>query len=280
MRSLKLGFSPCPNDTAIFHALAEGAIATEPYQFEVLLADVEVLNLRARKGLLDVCKVSIHAVQHLLDQYWLLGAGGAIGRGCGPLIVSRVPMSPEELRHKAIAIPGKMTTANFLLRLTELHQGETVEMVFDQIMPAVAAGKVDAGVIIHEGRFTYPAQGLRLVLDLGDWWERNTGLPLPLGGIVVRRDLGPDVARFIEEKIRESLLFYRAHPETAWPYIARHAQEMAPEVIRSHIDTFVNEYSLNVGKDGADAIRFLLQAASKLDHTAQPRKTLFWNDNS
>lgn len=278
MKPLKIGFSPCPNDTYIFYALAEGAIDTEPHRFEVILADVEVLNHQAREGLVDICKVSIQAVRQLLDRYWLLGAGGAIGRGCGPLIVSKAPLTPDQIRHKRVAIPGRMTTANFLLRLAGLHQGDAIEMVFDQIMPAVASGQVDAGVIIHEGRFTYPSHGLQLVLDLGDWWEKTTGLPLPLGGIVVRRDLGPEVARFIEAKIRESLLYSRAHPDIAWPYIATHAQEMAPEVIRSHIDTFVNDYSLNVGKDGAEAIRYLLQAASRLDPPSPFHEKLFWND--
>ncbi len=278
MKPLKIGFSPCPNDTHIFYALANGAIDTEPYHFEVMLADVEVLNLQARQGNLDVCKVSIHALTRLLDRYWLLGAGGAIGRGCGPLVVSSLPLSPGELRHKRVAIPGKMTTANFLLRLTKLHEGETVEMVFDQIMPAVASGSVDAGVIIHEGRFTYSNHGLQLVLDLGAWWETTTGLPLPLGGIVIRRDLGRQVASFVESKIRESLLYSRAHPEIAWPYIASHAQEMAPSVIRSHIDTFVNDYSLKVGSDGAEAIHYLLQAASRLDPPSPFHETLFWND--
>lgn len=280
MRTLKLGFSPCPNDTYIFHALAEGLIESDPYRFDVMLADVEILNRQVGESLLDVCKVSIYAVRHLLDRYWLLGAGGAIGRGCGPLIVSRAPLVPGELRHKMIAIPGRMTTASFLLRLSALHQGETVEMVFDQIMPAVAAGKVDAGVIIHEGRFTYPAYGLRPVLDLGEWWEETTGLPLPLGGIVVRRDLGVDVARLVEEKIRESLLHARKNPAAAWPYIVRHAQEMAPDVIRSHIETFVSPYSLSVGKDGADAIRYLLKTSNELDPAIRLPEALFWNDPS
>lgn len=278
MKTLTIGFSPCPNDTYIFHALAAGRIATEPYRFEVTLADVEVLNQQARQGLLDVCKVSIQAVQHLVDRYWLLGAGGAIGRGCGPLIVSRDPLTPEDLRDKLVAIPGKMTTANFLLRLTKLHHGPAVEMGFDQIMPAVAAGRVAAGVIIHEGRFTYSSHGLRLVLDLGEWWEATTGLPLPLGGIVMRRGLGRDLARFVEAKIRESLLHARSHPEAAWPYIVHHAQEMEPEVIRRHIDTFVNRYSLDVGQDGRDAIRQLLRAASQLDQSPPPPRRLFWSD--
>ncbi len=278
METITIGFSPCPNDTYIFHALAAGRLETDPYRFEATLADVEVLNHRARQGLLDVCKVSIQAVLHLMDRYWLLNAGGAIGRGCGPLIVSKDPLRPEDLRDKVIAIPGRMTTANLLLRLTKLHEGRTVEMVFDQIMPAIAAGHVHAGVIIHEGRFTYPDHGLRLVLDLGEWWERVTGLPLPLGGIVMRRELGRDLARFVEAKIRESLLHARAHPEDAWPYIVGHAQEMEPQVIHRHIDTFVNDYSLDVGPAGRKSIRHLLTSASRLDQVQVPLGRLFWSD--
>lgn len=263
-RTLQLGYSPCPNDTHIFFALSEGRIDTEPYRFEVLLADVEVLNQRAYQHIPDITKVSIHAILHLLDEYCLLRSGGAMGRGCGPLVVAREPLSMEELRHKTIAIPGKWTTANFLLQFHGEHRGERIEMVFDQIMPAVACGEVDAGVIIHEGRFTYPAMGLQKVLDLGAWWETKTGLPLPLGGILIRRSLGPETARFVETKIRESLLYAREHPEEAWPFIRSHAQEMEPDVIRRHIDTFVNDFSLDMGTEGEKAIRYLLEAACSL----------------
>jgi 1,4-dihydroxy-6-naphthoate synthase len=275
---LRLGYSPCPNDTYIFYALAEGKISTAPWQFQVMLADVEELNQRVRQKTLDISKVSIHAILHLLADYWLLGAGGAIGRGCGPLVVAKHPTTMAELRHKTLAIPGRLTTAHLLLQLEGSHTGPKVEMLFSEIMPAVARGEVDAGVIIHEGRFTYPGLGLHLVLDLGSWWEQETGFPLSLGGIVMKRSLGTDAARFAESKIRESLLYTRDRPQEAWPYIQNHAQEMEPDIIRRHIDMFVNDFSLEAGAEGKRATRFLLEAAAKQENLAMPRQGIFWNE--
>ncbi|MFP5213586.1 MAG: 1,4-dihydroxy-6-naphthoate synthase [Acidobacteriota bacterium] len=272
---LQLGYSPCPNDTFIFYGLAEGAIDTSPYRFDITLADVEALNQRARLQALDITKVSIHAILHLLENYWLLGAGGAIGRGCGPLVVAREKLTMEELRDRPMAIPGRLTTANLLLQLTSMHRGPLIEMCFDQIMPAIAEGRVDAGVIIHEGRFTYPLLGLNLVLDLGAWWEGETGFPLPLGGIIMKRDLGSETARLVEDKIRESLRFAWKNSDAAWPYIREHAQEMEPDVIRSHIDMFVNDFSLNVGDEGERAVRFMLEAAARQEGLTLPDKPIF-----
>ncbi len=271
----QLGYSPCPNDTFIFFALAQGRIDTTPHQFEVSLADVEVLNNRARDNRLDVTKVSASALLHLLGDYRLLRAGGAIGRGCGPLLVSRDFATMAELTGKTIAIPGELTTANLLLQLQGEHRGQRREMVFDQIMPAIARGEVDAGVIIHEGRFTYPAFGLHLVLDLGQWWEHQTGLPLPLGAIIMKRSLGEEAARWLEEKIRESLLYARSNPREAWPYIQAHAQEMEPHIIQQHIDMFVNDFSLDAGEEGAAAIEFLLQAAAQQQGLTLARDSIF-----
>lgn len=277
-KTLRLGYSPCPNDTYIFFALANGRIDTAPHQFEVLLADVELLNQQARQQLLDITKVSISAVLHLLDAYWLLHSGGAMGRGCGPLVVARQRRTLNDLKEAAIAVPGTLTTANLLLQLTGIHQGTSVPMPFDRIMPAVASGQVDAGVIIHEGRFTYPGWGLHEVLDLGAWWEQETGLPLPLGGILIKRDLGLQTARDVDGKIRESLLYARNHPREAWPYIKAHAQEMADGVIGQHIETFVNEFSCDAGREGAQAIRFLLEAAAQQQQLPVPQKVIFWDD--
>ena len=277
-RILRLGYSPCPNDTFIFHGLAEGHVSVDPYRLDILLADVEVLNRRVREKTLDISKVSIHAMLHILEDYCLLRSGGALGRGCGPLVVARESLSLEELRDKPIAIPGKMTTANLLLRLHGVHRGPAVEMSFDRIMPAVANREVDAGVIIHEGRFTYPAMGLKLVLDLGGWWEEQMGVPLPLGGIVIKRGLGPDTARLVQAKIRESLSHARSHPEEAWPYIRAHAQEMEPHVIQQHIDMFVNDYSRDVGIEGEKAIRIILEAASRIEKLPLPNRPVFWDD--
>jgi 1,4-dihydroxy-6-naphthoate synthase len=262
-QTLRLGYSPCPNDTFIFCGLARGLVSTHPYGMDITLADVEALNQRAIQAELDITKVSIRAMLHLLQTYRLLGSGGAIGRGCGPLIVAREPLSPHDLRDKRLAIPGRMTTANLLLQLTGFHRGPLQEMVFDRIIPSVAGGEVDAGVIIHEGRFTYPLYGLNLVLDLGAWWEQETGLPLPLGGIAIKRSLGPEVAAFFEERIRQSLLFARSHPDEVSTYVFENAQEMAPDVIQRHIDMFVNDFSLAAGEEGERSVRVLLEAASR-----------------
>lgn len=277
--NLRFGFSPCPNDTFIFFGLAEGRIDLHPLRPEIFLADVEALNQRARQGLLEVSKVSISAVVHLLEDYALMRSGGAIGRGCGPLVVTRQPRDRAFLQEASIAIPGRLTTAHLLLQMTGWHQGPCVEMPFDRIMPAVAAGEVDAGLIIHEGRFTYPQWGLHLLFDLGRWWEEETGLPLPLGGVVIRRSLGRLTAQMVEEKIRESLLYGRENPEEVWPYIVRHAQELTPEVIHSHIDTFVNDFSLHVDEEGERAIRVLLESAARVYGLPFTGKALFWNDS-
>jgi len=279
VKSLRLGYSPCPNDTFIFFALAEGRVNTAPYHFETFLADVEILNRQARQRVLDITKVSISAVLHLLDEYCLLHSGGAIGRGCGPLIVARERLTVKDLHDKAIAIPGELTTAHLLLQLAGAHRGRCVAMPFDRIMQAVSDGEVDAGVIIHEGRFTYPAWGLKRVLDLGEWWERETGLPLPLGGILIRRDLGTETARFVDEKIRESLIYARTHFDEAWPYVKAHAQEIAEDVIGQHIETFVNEFSIDMGEEGNRAVRFLLEAAAKQQGLPFAQTRIFWDEH-
>ncbi|MDR3567842.1 MAG: 1,4-dihydroxy-6-naphthoate synthase [Syntrophobacteraceae bacterium] len=276
MKKLTLGYSPCPNDTFIFYAMAEKKIEL-PFEPDILLADVEMLNRRAAKTNLDISKISASAALTILDQYWLLRAGGAMGRGCGPLIVSARPASIKDLRDAMIATPGELTTASLLLRLEGTHRGNRVPMQFDQIMPAVVSGTVDAGVIIHEGRWTFKAYGLHEVLDLGRWWEKDTALPLPLGAIAMRRDLGREMAATVEEKIRESLAFSLKDPAAAWPYIQSHAQEMSSEVIGLHIDAFVNEFSLDVGVEGEKAMRTLLKAACDLENSPFPKQDLFWS---
>lgn len=276
MKTFTLGYSPCPNDTFIFRAMAEKKIDL-PFALDILLADVEMLNRQVARTALDISKISASAALSIVDKYWLLRAGGAMGRGCGPLVVSRRPAEIKDLREATIATPGDMTTASLLLRIEGTHRGRRVPMQFDRIMPAVAAGEVDAGVIIHEGRWTYQACGLHQVLDLGRWWEQTTSLPLPLGAIAVRRDLGRDVAAAVEEKIRESLLFSMKDRDGAWPYIEKHAQEMSPEVIGLHIDAFVNEFSLNAGIEGEKAMRKLLEAACNLENRPFPKQDLFWS---
>ena len=215
---LRLNYSPCPNDTFIFYGLASGLVPLPGFRLDISLADVEVLNVRAARGEADVCKVSFAAAAGLLDDWLLLRAGGAMGRGVGPLLVAREGVEPRDLNGKAVAIPGSRTTANLLFGLYCRELGlelERMEMVFDQIMPAVARGEVAAGVVIHEGRFTYAEHGLSRLADLGRWWEERRGLPIPLGVIAVRRALGPGTARLVQDAIRRSLDLARGEARTS-----------------------------------------------------------------
>jgi 1,4-dihydroxy-6-naphthoate synthase len=261
---LSLGFSPCPNDTFIFHALVEGAAEVPGIDFAARLEDVETLNRLAQEGALDVTKVSYGAIPYLLDEYVLLRSGGALGRGCGPLLVTRGERTVEELAGGRIAIPGRMTTANLLLRLfaPSLPPGE--EMLYSEIMPAVACGEVDAGLIIHESRFTYPEHALSCLVDLGEWWERETGAPIPLGGILARRDLGEETVRRIDAAIRESVERAFRDPAASAAYVRENAQEMAPEVVREHIRLYVNDFSLDLGEAGERAVRELMDRAARV----------------
>lgn len=281
-RPLRLCFSPCPNDTFIFHALANGLVAS-PAALDIRLADVEVLNAMASKGQADVCKVSAQAVAGLLPDWVALRSGGAMGRGVGPLVVAGPGTTLADLHGKRVAIPGSRTTANLLFGLACQGAGiapSLVELVFDRIMPAVAHGDVAAGVVIHEGRFTFGHYGLVPLLDLGEWWERSFGLPIPLGLIVARRALGEDLARAMQQAIRESLLAARADPGRAWPYVKQHAQEMDDAVIRQHIQTFVTDFSLDVGVEGERAVHTLLAEAARKGGFALPAGGVFLGDFS
>jgi 1,4-dihydroxy-6-naphthoate synthase len=271
--NLSLGFSPCPNDTFIFHALVHGAVEVNGLHFQERLEDVETLNRLARSAsqaeerrsgheALDVTKASYGAIPFLLDEYVLLRSGGALGRACGPLVVARDPVEMAQLRGKRIAIPGRFTTANLLLRLFDPLLPEAVEMVYSEIMPAVQRGQVDVGVIIHEGRFTYADYGLVALLDLGQWWEETTGYPIPLGGILARRSLGKDTIRAVDDAIRRSVEFAFDNPTASEAYVRRHAQEMDPEVVRQHIELYVNRFSAELGDEGEAAIRELFTRAS------------------
>jgi len=287
LSALSLAYSPCPNDTYIFHAWVHGLVPGAPRVREVL-ADIDELNAMALRAEPDVVKVSFHALAHLRERYVLLHSGGALGRGCGPLVLV-TPESPLRLANgggpsrvlagRRVAIPGELTTAALLLRLYAPEVGEMVPMPFHRIMGSVRRGEVDAGVIIHEGRFTYVQQGLRSLLDLGDWWEGVTGRPIPLGGIVVRRDLGPDVARRVDDAVRRSLEVARADPEASTAYIRRHAQEMDPKVCREHIALYVTDFSIDYGDEGEGAIRHLLAQAEVLGAVPDSGdRPLFWDD--
>ena len=263
-RTLTLGYSPCPNDTFIFYALVHGKIDTGGLRFDEVLLDVETLNQKARNAELDITKVSYHAYGYLRDNYSLLRSGGAMGRGCGPLVVSRQKTGLDELRGKKIAIPGRLTTAYLLLQLYDPAFAENiVVMPFDLIMAAVRDGTVDAGLIIHESRFTYPDYGLFEARDLGEWWEEETKLPIPLGCIIVRNGLGHDMIRAIEVHVRKSVEYALAHRGETKDYIKSHSQEMADEVIGRHIDLYVNEYTIDSGEEGLRAVEELLGRAEQ-----------------
>jgi len=248
-----LAISPCPNDTFAFYALLHGktSLVERPRtRFE----DIEALNKLCLDGAVDFCKISYGAWPLLHESYVLLDAGSAIGHGCGPLVVAREKIEPAELSEKRIAIPGVHTTAYLLLK-NLLGEGlDTVEMVFDEIMPAVARGEVDAGLIIHESRFTYPDHGLVSLIDLGDWWESETGHPIPLGGIVARKDLPAEEIRAFDRALRQSVAYAFEHRMETVPFMIRHAQEMDPPVMARHVDLYVNDLTLSLGDAGRAAV--------------------------
>lgn len=272
MADLSLGFSPCPNDTYIFEAWVNGRLGAAAPPVQPVLDDVETLNRWALEGRLDVTKLSFHAYAKVRDRYRLLNAGGALGFGCGPLIVARRLLTREELIHASVAIPGDLTTAHLLLKLYQPQVSAVRVMPFDQIMPAVAAGQVAAGVIIHESRFTYSQHGLQAVVDLGAWWEQTTGLPIPLGGIVAKHSLGAARIAAIEQTIRASLRHANAHPRDPLPYMRQHAQEMDETVMRRHVALYVNDFSLDYGAQGHKTIDLLLQRVDALNSSASGKK--------
>jgi 1,4-dihydroxy-6-naphthoate synthase len=258
---LSLGYSPCPNDTFIFYALIHGRIAAEGLSFRERLEDVETLNALARQGALDLTKVSYHALGHLRRDYALLRSGGALGRGCGPLVVARSMAAMDDLRSRRIAIPGLLTTANLLLQLHGSGFDNLVVLPFHRIMEAVVNGEVEAGVIIHESRFTYRDKGLVEILDLGAWWEEETGSPIPLGGILARRSLGAEVIARADRALRRSVEYALANPGEARAYIKAHAQELSDTVIDSHIALYVNKFSVDLGDEGIRAVETLFARA-------------------
>jgi 1,4-dihydroxy-6-naphthoate synthase len=264
---LTLGFSPCPNDTFIFDALIHHKIDTEGLDFEVFYDDVETLNQKAFRGELDITKLSYHAFAYIIDKYALLDAGSALGFGVGPMLICKG--DPERLRSKLeahnsqlkIGIPGKYTTANFLLGLAFPNATNKQEIVFSDIENAVLDGRVDVGLIIHENRFTYQQRGLKKIIDLGDYWEKETGCAIPLGGIVVNRQLPHVMQLKINRVLRKSVEFAFANPKSGLEYIRSHAQEMSEEVMYKHIELYVNQYSVDLGVEGRKAIRLLFDTA-------------------
>ena len=272
---LSLGFSPCPNDTFIFDAMIHGKINTEGLEFDVRLGDVEELNQQAFAGNLDVTKLSYHAYAYLTDKYCLLDAGSALGNNCGPLLIARAPMPQEEIIEAKIAIPGKYTTANFLLGYAYPQARHKVEMLFSDIEDAVLRGDVDAGLIIHENRFTYQQKGLVKLVDLGEYWENSTQMPIPLGGIVIRRDLPPDLQLKVNRVLQRSVQFAFDNPKSSLAYVRAHAQEMDEAVMYQHIELYVNDYTKNLGERGRAAVQHLFDVAVKNGVIPAQRQALF-----
>jgi len=262
-KSLTLGFSPCPNDTFMFHPLVHKLVGSGGILFQERLEDVETLNLLALKGELDISKVSYHALGHIRDDYALLRSGSALGRGCGPLLVASANLKPGELRAKTIAVPGRYTTALLLLRLFDPTLDNFLVMPFNEIMDAVLEGNADAGLIIHESRFTYQGYGLHKLVDLGEWWETETGLPIPLGGIVARRSLGQETIATVERALRDGVTYAHEHPDQAARYICEHARELSGEVCAAHIKLYVNDFSVDLGVEGLRAIQCLMERGER-----------------
>ena len=261
--TLSLGFSPCTNDCFMFDAIVNRRIDLEGLELTPHLADVEALNTAAFAGEADVTKLSYHAYAYCIDRYVLLDAGSALGRNCGPLLISKRTISQDEVAsgNRRIAIPGKYTTANFLLGLAFPHARDKTPMLFSAIESAVLDGEFDAGLIIHENRFTYEAKGLKKIIDLGEYWEAETGAPIPLGGIVIKRAIPDDVKYAVNRVIRRSVEYAFAHREASLPFVREHAQEMSEDVMYRHIDLYVNEYSVDLGTEGRRAVELLFDKA-------------------
>lgn len=258
---LTLGFSPCPNDTFIFDAMVNGLIDTRGITFDYVMEDVETLNLWAEQSKLDITKLSYNTFIHIVNNYALLHSGSALGEGVGPLLVSKKRLQQSEIENLKIAIPGFNTTANLLLSLAFPKATNKTELVFNEIDAAVLNDEYDAGLIIHEGRFTYQKKGLSKIIDLGDWWEQTTQAAIPLGGIVIRRSFDKELSATVDSIIKESLAYsWKRYPELS-PFITANAQEMEEEVMRKHIQLYVNDYTTDLGEKGEKAITTLFERA-------------------
>lgn len=261
---MKIAYSPCPNDTFVFHAWAHGLVPGAP-KLDVMYADIDITNgLADRREGPEVLKISYAALPWVLSDYALIPCGGALGRGCGPLVLTADSNDPTVIAGRTVAVPSERSTAYLLFRLWAARHvpggvGRIVVMPFHEIMPAVRDGKVDAGLVIHEARFTYPAYGLKLLSDLGEWWEADTGSPIPLGAIIAKRSLD---SHAIAGWIRASVEYAWSHPQASREYVMRHAQEMSPEVAQAHIDLYVNEFTADLGDEGYRSIDTLLRRAA------------------
>lgn len=256
-QSIRLGYSPCPNDTFIFFGIACGGLTVPGVEIVPELHDVETLNRMAIAGEVDVSKLSFHAWLQVRDRYRLLSSGAALGYGCGPLVVSNRPLERSDLAKARVVLPGEWTTAHLLFRLWAPEAGNRTFTTYDRVLSEIESGRADCGVIIHENRFTYSQAGFEAIVDLGAWWEADTGLPIPLGCIAAKEKLGDEFITHMETLIRRSIQQAQSDPGAALPYIRRHAQELSEEVLEKHIQTFVNAFSLDLGGTGRAAIDML-----------------------
>jgi 1,4-dihydroxy-6-naphthoate synthase len=272
-KKLTIGFSPCPNDCFIFDALVHGKIDTEGLEFETLLGDVEALNQLAFKNELNITKLSYHGYVFVTQFYQLLDAGSALGNGCGPLLIAKT----EHMKsgNVKVAIPGKYTTANFLFSLAFPKIKSKVETLFSEIENDVVSGKVDAGVIIHENRFTYQQKGLKKIMDLGEYWETLTLAPIPLGGIAIQRSLPEDLKQQVNRLLRRSVEYAFSNPKSSLPFVRAHAQEMSEEVMYKHIELYVNNYSIDLGEEGKRAVKVLFEKAVEVGLIQQLPKEIY-----
>ncbi len=277
MMKITLGFSPCPNDCFIFDAIVNKRIDLEGLEFDIKMEDVESLNRWAIAGKLDSTKLSFHAYSYLTEMYQLMNAGSALGFNCGPLLISKKDFSIEDVKSNKlkIAIPGKLTTAHFLFSIAFPNATNKTEMVFSEIENAVLSGEYDAGLIIHENRFTYEQKGLKKIIDLGEFWESLIHAPIPLGGIVIKRDLPLDIKQKVDRIIRKSVEYAFAHPADSKPFIKEHAQEMDEAVMQKHIDLYVNQYSIDLGVLGKKAVDLLMKKAKEMGVIKDVNNELF-----
>ena len=260
---LSLGFSPCPNDTFIFDAMIHHKVDTEGLDFEVIMKDVEQLNQMAFEGKLDITKLSYHAFAYVLENYVLLESGSALGNNCGPLLIAKRRLTEAQIKSAKIAIPGKYTTANFLLSLAFPENQNKQELLFSEIEDAVLNEEVDAGLIIHENRFTYESKGLIKIIDLGEYWESTTNLPIPLGGIVVKRNLPVEIQQKIDRVLKRSVEYALENPDQTLGFVSQYAQEMDKKIMFQHIDLYVNNFTVDLGNKGREAIEKLFQTANQ-----------------
>jgi len=272
---LTLGFSTYPNDTYIFDAIVHGRIDTEGIDFELIMSDVDELNRRTFAAEIDITKISYHAYAYIADSYALLNSGSTLGFKIGPLLISKYKIFPDEIDNLKIAIPGKNTTANLLLGIAYPKHKNKKEYLFSDIEEVVLSGEMDAGLIIHENRFTYQQKGLKKVADLGEFWETKTGMAIPLGGIVVNRKLPADTQRKVNRIMKRSVEFAFENPKASYPFVKHHAQAMDDSVMLSLINLYVNEFTRELGIDGRKAVETLFREATAIGVIPKIREDIF-----